>query len=64
MDIILRIAVIGVIVTLVVSVLKQSNRDDIATLAAIAGMIAVGLIVLKLVVELFTSIQSIFSLYG
>ena len=40
-DIIFKIAAIGILITVITQVLKKSDRDDIATLVALAGLIIV-----------------------
>ena len=62
-DIIFKIAAVGIIVTIICQILKKSDRDDIATLVSLAGLIIVLTVVLDMVVELFDSIRSIFDLF-
>lgn len=62
-DIIFRIAAIGILITVICQILKKSDRDDIATLVGIAGLVIVLSIVISLISELFESIKDIFTLY-
>lgn len=62
-DIIFKIAAIGIIITVITQILKKSDRDDIATLVALAGLIIVLSLVINMVSELFENIKNIFSLY-
>lgn len=62
-EIIFKIAAIGIIVTIVCQVLKKSDRDDVATIVSLAGLIIVLMLVLDMVAELFTSIRGIFDLF-
>ncbi len=62
-DIIFRIAAIGILVTVICQILKKSDRDDIATLVGLAGLIIVLSIVISLIGELFESVKGIFTLY-
>jgi|GEM_PF-3519269 len=64
MDVVLRIAVIGIVVALLVQVLAQSDRQDIGLLVGLAGIVAVGLIVLSLVTDLFSQLQALFGNFG
>ena len=59
-DIIFKIAAIGIIVTVVVQILKKSDRDDIATLVSLAGLIIVLTLIINMVSELFENIKNIF----
>ena len=62
-DIIFKIAAVGIIVTIVCQILKKSDRDDIATIVSLAGLIIVLTVVLDMVADLFGSIPSIFDLF-
>ena len=62
-DIIFRIAAIGILITVITQILKKSDRDDIATLVAIAGLIIVLTLVITMISELFVNIKSIFDFY-
>ena len=55
-DIIFKIAAVGIIVTIVCQILKKSDRDDIATIVSLAGLIIVLTVVLDMVADLFGSI--------
>lgn len=62
-DIIFKIAAIGILITVITQVLKKSDRDDIATLVAIAGLVIVLTLVINMISELFETIKNIFYLY-
>lgn len=62
-DLLLRIAGVGMMTWAVSTVLKQAGRDELATLAAIAGCAVALLMVVDVVSRLFTQVQSIFQLY-
>ncbi len=62
-DIIFKIAAIGILITVITQVLKKSDRDDIATLVALAGLIIVLSLVINMISELFETIKNIFYLY-
>ena len=62
-DIIFKIAAIGILVTVICQVLKKSDRDDIATLVSLVGLIIVLTIVISMISDLFASVKSIFELY-
>ena len=61
--IILKIAAIGILVAVICQILKKSDRDDIATLVALAGLIIVLTLVINMISELFENIKNIFYLY-
>ncbi len=60
-DIIFKIAAIGILTAIVGQVLKQSGKDEISTLATLAGLIIVLLMVLNLIGDLFASLKTIFN---
>ena len=62
-DIIFKIAAVGIIVTIICQILKKSDREDIATLVSLVGLIIVLTVVLDMVAGLFDSIRRIFDLF-
>ena len=62
-DIIFKIAAIGILITVITQVLKKSDRDDVATLVSLVGLIIVLSLVINMVSELFDTIKNIFYLY-
>ena len=62
-DVIFKIAAIGILVTVICQILKKSDRDDIATLVALAGLIIVLTFVIGMIGDLFDEIKNIFNLY-
>ena len=62
-DIIFKMAAVGIIITIVCQVLKKSDREDIATLVRLAGLIIVMTVVIGMVADLFDSIKAIFNLF-
>ena len=61
--ILFKMAAIGIIITVICQILKKSDRDDIATLVSLAGLIIVLTVVIDMVANLFDSIKSIFNLF-
>ena len=62
-SIIFKLAAVGIVNTNVCQVLKKSEREDIATLVSLAGLIIVMTVVIGMVADLFDSIKSIFDLF-
>lgn len=60
-DIIFKIASIGILTAVVGQILKNSGKEDISTLATLSGVIIVLFIVLSMIGDLFTSIKTIFN---
>ena len=61
--IIFKIAAIGILIAVITQILKKSDRDDIATLVAIAGLVIVFTFVINMIGDLFDTIKNIFGLY-
>ena len=61
-SILFKMAAIGIIITVICHILKKSDRDDIATLVSIVGLVIVLAVVVSMVGDLFTDIKSIFGL--
>lgn len=60
--ILFKMAAIGMIITVICQILKKSDRDDIATLVSIVGLIIVLTVVVGMVGDLFAQIKLIFEL--
>lgn len=61
-DVLLKIAGVGLLVTVICQVLTRAGREEIATLAAVAGMMLVLLMVVSLAGELLTQVREVFFL--
>ena len=61
-EVILKIAALGIVVALLNQILKHAGRDDQAFFVTMAGIIVVLTWLLPYVVELFQSMQSLFGL--
>lgn len=61
-EIIFKIAAVGILTAVVNQVLKHSNKDEIATLTTLAGLVIVLLMVLNLIDTLFSTVKSMFNL--
>ena len=62
-DIVFRIAAIGIIIAILNQVLTRAGRDDIATMVTIAGIVIVLMMIVSIIADLFSSIKSVFGLY-
>ena len=61
-DLIFRIAAIGIIVSVLNQVLVRSGRDDQATMTTLAGLIVVLMMMIYEISNLFTTVKSVFGL--
>ena len=62
-DIIFKIAGVGLLTAIVNVVLKKSDKDELATFVTLAGLAIVLIMVLDLLGGLFDNIKSILDLY-
>ncbi len=62
-SIIFKLAAIGIIITVVCQILKKSDRDDIATVVSIVGLVIVLGIAVSMIGDLFQTIKDIFGIY-
>lgn len=62
-EIIFKIAGIGILITVIVQLLKKSDRDDIATMVIIAGLIIVLTLVVNMIGDFFETVKNIFNFY-
>ncbi len=62
-DIVFKIAAIGILIAVLSQLLSRAGREDIALMTSIAGLVIVLLMVVDLVSSLFDSVKSIFGLY-
>lgn len=62
-EMLFRIAGVGILAAVVTQLLKQSGRDEMATIAAICGLIIGLTMMLDMVETLFENVRSVFNLY-
>lgn len=60
MELIFKIASIGIVVAIVCQILNKSGRDDLSMLTSLAGLVIVLLLVLDRVNELFDTVKTMF----
>ena len=61
--VLLKIAGIGLLAAIINTILKKSDKEEIATITTLASLVIALLIVLDMIASLFDNIKSIFSLY-
>ena len=63
LEIIFKIAGIGLLTAIIAQILKQTGKDEIGTMATLAGLIIVLVMVLGLITDLFQSIKTMFNFF-
>lgn len=61
-DIIFKIAAVGLIVAVLNQILSRSNKDEYTMITTIAGLIIVLMMLLPNIRELFSAIRAVFDL--
>lgn len=61
-NVIFKIAAVGILISVLNQVLKHSGRDDQAFLTSLAGLILVLMWIVPYIYELFQTIQELFAL--
>ena len=59
-DLIFKIAAVGIIVSILNQVLVRSGREEQATMTTLAGLVVVLMIVVQRISELFTLVKTLF----
>ena len=59
-DLIFKIAAIGIIVSILNQVLSRSGREEQATMTSLAGLVVVLMMLTKKIAELFDLVKSLF----
>jgi len=61
-DLIFRIAAIGILVSVLNQVLSRSGRDEQATMTTLAGLVVVLMMVVQEISDLFDMVKNLFGL--
>lgn len=61
-DIIFKIAAIGIIIAVLAQVLIRAGREDQAMMTALAGIIVVLMIIIEMVSNFFDTVKTLFQL--
>ena len=61
-DLIFKIAAIGILVAVLNQVLVRSGREEQAMMTTLAGLVVVLLMVVSAIADLFTTVKSLFGL--
>lgn len=62
-DLIFKIAAIGIIVAVLNLLLKRAERDEQAMMTTLAGLVVVLLMIVRQIGNLFETIKEVFGLY-
>ena len=62
-DVIFKIAAVGLLTAIVNQILKKSDKDEMATIVTLVGLVIGLLLVIDMLTDLFSALQSVFGLY-
>ena len=62
-QIIFKIASVGILTAVVNQILKYAGKDEIATLTTLAGVVVMLFMVVDMISNLFETVKTLFSLY-
>ena len=62
-EVLFRLAGLGIVVAVIAQVLTRAGREELATLTTVVGLIIGLFMVVELVSQLLSSVKSIFQLY-
>ena len=63
LDLIFKIAAVGIIVAVLNQILKKTDHDEQAMMLTVAGLVIVLMMLIPAIDELFGSIRSVFGLW-
>ncbi|CDA73178.1 stage III sporulation protein AC [Ruminococcus sp. CAG:579] len=62
-DLIFKIAAVGIIVAVLAQLLKRAERDEQAMMTTLAGLIVVLMMIIDQIAQLFDTIKTLFGFY-
>ncbi len=62
-DLLFKLAGLGVVVAVIHQVLTRAGREELATLTTVVGVVIALFMVVELIAQLLSSVKSIFQLY-
>ncbi|MBO5501829.1 MAG: stage III sporulation protein AC [Clostridia bacterium] len=63
LDVLFKLAGLGMVVAFISMVLKQAGREELGTLVTVVGLVIALLLAVNVISELFGNLKSVFSLY-
>lgn len=61
-DLVFKIAAIGIIVAVLGQVLKRAGHEEMSTMTSLAGLVIVLIMIIQQISKLFSTIKSVFGL--
>ena len=61
-DIILKIAAIGILTAIVNQILKHTGKEEVAMITTLAGLVITLFMVIDMIASLFTAVRTLFNI--
>ena len=62
-SIVFKIAAVGLITAILSQLLKKADKDEIATLVTLAGLVIVLVMIVDMIGQLFGTLKTVFGMY-
>ena len=62
-DLLFKLAGLGIVVAVLSQVLNRAGREELGTLVTVVGLVIALFLVVNLISDLFSSLKSLFALY-
>lgn len=62
-SIVFKIAAVGLITAILNQLLKKADKDEIATLVTLAGLVIVLIMIINMIGQLFDTLKTVFGMY-
>lgn len=62
-SIVFKIAAVGLITAILNQLLKKADKDEIATLVTLAGLVIVLIMIINMIGQLFDTLKAVFGAY-
>lgn len=63
LSIIFKIAAVGLVTAVINQVLKRADKDEIATIVTLAGLVIVLIMIINMIGQLFDTLKTVFGMY-
>ena len=63
LSIIFKIAAVGLITAVINQVLKRADKDEIATIVTLAGLVIVLIMIINMIGQSFDTLKTVFGMY-
>lgn len=62
-SIIFKIAAVGLITAIINQILKRADKDEVATVVTLAGLVIVLIMIINMIGQLFDTLKTVFGMF-